>query len=63
MQSNMRTRETKYVPVQHNTELEDGDANQLGQGIFIRQKQFLLTVVHGGVRVARLGNLRYFLGI
>jgi hypothetical protein len=29
---------TKYMPVQDNTELEDADANQLGHGIFVRQK-------------------------
>lgn len=27
--------QTKYVPVKDNTELKDGDANQLGQGIFV----------------------------
>jgi hypothetical protein len=27
-----------YMPVQDNTKLEDGDANQLGHGLFVRQK-------------------------
>jgi hypothetical protein len=53
----------KYVPVQDNTELEDGDTNQLGHGIFIRQKQCLLTVANGVVRVASRGTLCYFLGV
>jgi hypothetical protein len=54
---------TKYMPVQDNTELEDGDANQLGHGIFVRQKQFLLTVVQVAVRVAGRGILYCFLGV
>jgi hypothetical protein len=54
---------TKYMPVQDNTKLEDGDANQLGHGIFVRQKQFLLTVVHVDVRVAGRGILCCLLGV
>lgn len=53
---------TKYVPVQDNTELEDGDTNHLGQGIFVHLKQILLTVAHVAVRVtSRI--LCYFLGV
>ena len=48
-----------YVPVQDNAELEDGDANHLGQCIFVRQT---LLHVHVAVRLA-IGILYYFLGV
>jgi hypothetical protein len=54
---------TKNVPVQNNTELEDGNANQLGHGIFVRQKRFLLTVAQVAVSVASRGLLCYFLQV
>ena len=40
-----------YLPVQDNTKLEDGDANQLGHSVFVRQKQFLFTVTRRAVLV------------
>jgi hypothetical protein len=58
-----RPAKTKYVPVQDNTELEDGDANQLGHGIFVRQKQCLLAFAEVAVRVTSRGILCYFLEV
>ena len=49
-----------YLPVQDNTKLEDGDANQLGHSIFVRQKQCLFTVARGAVLVVMLS---YFLRV
>lgn len=54
---------TKKVPVQDNTELEDGNANQLGHGIFVRQERFLLTVAQVAVSVASRRLLCYFLRV
>ena len=49
-----------YMPVQDNTELEDGDADHLCQSIFIRQRLNAIRVV---VPMASVGVLSYFLQV
>jgi hypothetical protein len=60
MQKTIRAHEARYVPVQDNAKLEDGDANHLSQSIFVRQ---WLNVTRVVVRMASVGNLSYLLQV
>lgn len=51
----MKKEKKKYMPVQDDTKLEDGDTNHLSHGVFVVQNRFFLPRIH--VRVC-MGNVR-----
>jgi hypothetical protein len=51
----VREEKEKYMPVQDDTKLEDGDTNQLSQGVFVVLSRFSL---HRNHVMVCMGNIR-----
>ena len=51
------------MPVQDDTKLEDGDANQLSHGVYVVLKRFFLPRIHVTVCMANVRDLCDFLEI